>query len=138
VVAVAAGVNHSLAILSTGELVAWGRNASSQLSAMGVSFALAAAAGLGHTLALEEYQLGPAATPTWGLGRVVVQGDDTYTQVSGLPPAAASGGVRSIAAGYYHSLAVNASGGVMAWGQDAEGQSSPPAQLQVSERVIAC
>ena len=90
VVAVAAGAEHSLALLADGRVMAWGQNKSGQL-------------GLGTSSGPEICQVGFVCSKT-------------PVVVPGLSDAVA------VAAGENFSLALLASGTVVAWGNDLYGQ----------------
>ena len=133
VTAIAAGWQHSAALLAGGSVKTWGENYSGQLgngsyngsnapvsvSGLG-SVVTSIAAGDGHTVAL----LADGTVRTWGdnydgqLGNGN-DGDSSNTPVtvSGL-----TGAVTAIAAGDYHTMAVMADGTVMAWGDNGSGQ----------------
>jgi IPT/TIG domain/Regulator of chromosome condensation (RCC1) repeat len=129
-VAIAAGGEHSLALLSTAKVVAWGENADGQLGnsslvssnvpveVVGVNGVLAIAAGGHHSLAL----LNTGKVMAWGenadgqLGNGSLANSDVPVEVSGLS------GVAAIAAGGNHSLALLKTGKVKAWGDNASGQ----------------
>jgi alpha-tubulin suppressor-like RCC1 family protein len=102
--AVSAGLNHSLALLSSGRVVAWGLDDEGQATVpdSAASGVVAIAAGDEHSMALKED------------GSVVVWGDDEDGQ-STVPDIAGSNVVQ-IAAGGYHSLALLSNGRVLAWG----------------------
>ena len=130
-VAVAAGDNFSLALRADGTVVGWGANDRGQLGNGGTGPALAPtpvsgltgvvaiSAGIAHSLALRwdgsEY--------AWGWNEYGQLGTNG-TADSALPIAVATlgSGVAGIAAGGTHSLAVKASGAVLAWGANKEGQ----------------
>lgn len=59
-------------------------------------------------------------------GTVVAWGDDTYGQ-AGVPPDLT--GVVAVAAGQFHTLALNSDGTVVAWGRNDSGQTTVPAGL---------
>lgn len=133
VTAVAAGAEHTLALLADGKVMAWGSNGWGQLGAEEEGFsssvpvevvglggrATAIAAGADHSLALlsngtvmawgdnEHGQLGTGAT---------AEAVEKPTAVRGLT------NVRAIAAGGESSLALLDNGTVMAWGNNESGQ----------------
>ncbi len=133
VTAVAAGAEHTLALLADGKVMAWGANHDGQLGAEEEGFAssvpvevvgltakaTAIAAGAGHSLALlsngtvmawgdnENGQLGTGAT---------AEAVETPAAVRGLT------NVKAIAAGGESSLALLDNGTVMAWGNNESGQ----------------
>jgi alpha-tubulin suppressor-like RCC1 family protein len=140
VVAIAAGAQDSLALLSNGTVVAWGANEYGQLGngatttsptpvqvegvgGTGVlSGAIAIAAGGYHSLAL----LTNGTVAAWGHNASGQLGDGTTTD-SDTPVLVLSGssplsGVEAIAAGELHSLALQSSGRVAAWGDNTHGQ----------------
>jgi alpha-tubulin suppressor-like RCC1 family protein len=128
--ALAAGANHSLALLSDGTVMAWGGNESGQLGdggtaesdvpvrVPGLSEVTAIAAGNEYSLAL----LSDGTVMAWGtndqgqLGDGKLASSDVPVAVSGLS------GVTAIAAGGEHALALLSDGTAMAWGNDEFGQ----------------
>jgi alpha-tubulin suppressor-like RCC1 family protein len=128
--ALAAGSNHSLALLGNGTVMAWGGDESGQLgdggtlesdvpvAVSGLSGVTAIAAGNEYSLALLE----DGTVMAWGDGEMGQLGDgrpkgsDVPVAVSGLT------GVKAIAAGGEHALALLSDGTVMAWGADEYGQ----------------
>jgi alpha-tubulin suppressor-like RCC1 family protein len=127
---VAAGQDHSLAVLKTGSVNAWGDNSEGELGngtttnsttpvvVSGITTATAAAAGREFSLAL----LKSGTVEAWGynascqLGNGTTTSSDVPVAVSGLSEAA------GVSAGVNHSLAVLKNGTVMAWGANASGQ----------------
>jgi alpha-tubulin suppressor-like RCC1 family protein len=130
--AIAAGLNHVLALDTAGGVWAWGQNTSGQVGTGATSTtvltptrmaslprARAIAAGAGHSLVLEE--------PS---GNVWAWGQNNFGQVGGLGtasilvPALVSGmsGATSIVAGHYFSMAILGNGSVKTWGQNTSGQ----------------
>jgi predicted outer membrane repeat protein len=107
--AISAGDNNfSLALLTNGDIAAWGGNQYGQTSVPASAMpAKAIAAGGAHGVALRTD------------GTVVAWGDNQFgqTRVPALstPPL-------SIAAGYFHNLALLPNGSVVAWGLNDEGQ----------------
>jgi alpha-tubulin suppressor-like RCC1 family protein len=125
VVAVAAGVGHSLALRTDGTVWAWGSNIYGQLGlgdtsdrlapvqVIGLTGVIAIAAGGAHSLALRSdgtvWAWGDNQSDQLGPG---IRFDPRLTpvQVYGLT------GVIAIAAGTFHSLALRSDGTVWAWG----------------------
>jgi len=130
VTAIAAGGEHSLALLSNGTVMAWGNNESGQLgtgnfnqsdvpvAVKGLSGVAAISAGSDYSLAL----LKTGTVMAWGedevgqLGDGAVKTTDAPVAVKGLS------GVAAISAGGDHSVALLKTGAVMAWGDDEAGQ----------------
>ena len=129
---VAAGKEHSLALLSNGTVMAWGGNAHGQLgngsttdspvpvavSGLGGKTVTAVSAGGEHSLAL----LSNGTVMAWGdnahgqLGNNSTTDNHVPVAVSGL------GAVTAVSAGGEHSLALLSNATVMAWGDNAHGQ----------------
>jgi len=109
--AIAAGGYHSMALLNSGRVVAWGYNTYGQTNKQStLTNASAIAAGLYHSLALRSN----GTVTAWGSS-----GDGQTT----VPPSATN--IMAIAAGWYHSLALRSNGTVVAWGAGTS-QGSPP------------
>ncbi|MGO8669787.1 MAG: RCC1 domain-containing protein [Capsulimonadaceae bacterium] len=135
VIAVAAGYDHSLALLQNGTVWAWGYNSTGELGngstttsyipvqVTGLSGVTAISAGSGFSLALCSNgtvwgwgsnfwgQLGLGTAGTWDTAP-----HTTPAQVPGLPT------ITAISAGGNHSLAIDSSGNVWAWGFNMFGQ----------------
>jgi alpha-tubulin suppressor-like RCC1 family protein len=112
-VAIAAGVNHCLAVKADGTVVAWGNNGYGQTDVPpDLSNVTAVAGGFAHSLALSSN------------GTVVAWGQNTKGQTD--VPAGLSN-VVAIAAGDSHSLALKSDGLVAAWGNNYYGQGTVPA-----------
>lgn len=127
---VAAGADHTLALLSNGTVEAWGDNAHGQLgngsttsslspvSVSGLSHIVAIAAGTEFSLALEE----GGKVFAWGYGARGRLGDggtaDSHVPVELEIPHEAVG----ISAGPEEAFAVLSSGKVKAWGDNAWGK----------------
>ncbi len=136
-VQLAAGGNHSLAVLADGTVQAWGANDSGQLGtesslassvehdtpapALGITNARQVAAGAGgsHSLA----RLADGTVMAWGNNTSGQLGIGTTSQGE-TPPVAVTGlsDVASVAAGNNHNLALLIDGTVMAWGDNTNGQ----------------
>ena len=122
--AVAAGLNHGLALKNDGTVWGWGANYVGQLGdgtvsnlgypvqASGLSGIIAIAAGWGHSLAVKS----DGTVWAFGLNQYGELGDGTNidrhvaVQVIGLTD------VKAVAAGSYFSLALKNDGTVWAWG----------------------
>jgi hypothetical protein len=139
VIAIAAGEEHSLALLSNHTVVAWGSNDFGQLGngsttgpescpfgacsrtpvpVNGLSEVEAIAAGGNHSLAL----LKNGTVMAWGENTYGELGDGTTTNSDVPVPVSNLRGVTKVAAGREHNLALLGEGSVMAWGNNAEGQ----------------
>jgi alpha-tubulin suppressor-like RCC1 family protein len=135
VTAVAAGFDHSLALTSTGVVLAWGKNRYGQLgdgtmkrSLLPVRVSLptgvqvvAIAAGSYYSLALTS----TGSVLAWGNNAVGELGDGTSGPSSDVPVAVSlppGAPVTAIAAGGGHSLAVTSTGSMVAWGYNAYGE----------------
>ncbi len=115
VTAIAAGADHSLALLSNGTVMAWGEDASGELgdgkiarshqapvAVSGLSGVTAIAAGGQHSLAL----LSNGTVATWGEDKYGELGNGTSGEPSDVPVAVgALGEVKGIVAGGSHDLA---------------------------------
>jgi len=140
IMAIAAGAEFSLALASSGEIFAWGRNQHGQLGdgtttnrsapvAMVQSGALAGrtvmaiAAGTAHGMALTR----DGRVFTWGRNFAGQLGDGTETDRS-TPVAVSTAGVLAgkiltvISGGGNHSLALDNTGRAYAWGYNPSGQ----------------
>ena len=134
ITAIAAGSHHSLALASDGTVWAWGGNFKGQLgigntinssipvqvSALSGNTITAIAAGAGHNLALNNY----GQVWAWGYNYNGQIGDGTANdRYSPVQISALSGKtISAIAAGSSHSLAMNITGQVWAWGNNSQGQ----------------
>ncbi len=109
--AIAGGGYHSMALLNSGRVVAWGYNFYGETNNQStLTNASAIAAGLYHSMALRSN------------GMVTAWGYSGYSQTS-VPSSATN--IIAIAAGWYHSLALRSNGTVVAWGAGASQSSSP-------------
>ncbi|WP_395829727.1 MopE-related protein [Archangium violaceum] len=132
--AIAAGLSHALALDTNGGVWAWGQNTSGQVGTGSTSptvltptqvaslpRARAIAAGVGHSLVIEEQ-----------FGNVWAWGQNNFGQVGGggmgttpiLAPTPVGGvsAATSIAAGHYFSMIIMGNGDVKTWGQNTFGQ----------------
>lgn len=145
--ALAAGGDHTCALLSTGDVKCWGRNGAGQLGLedanargdgpgeMGSNLPAvdlgpgavveAITAGAAHTCAILAGGgvkcWGENASGQLGLGTTENRGDDVHEMGSSLPLVDLGSGdtAVAIAAGAAHTCAVLADGGVKCWGSDA-------------------
>jgi alpha-tubulin suppressor-like RCC1 family protein len=136
IVAVAAGEEHSLALRRDGAVLAWGSNALGQLGLGNSGVAAQAqavvipglvgqaiAAGYDHSLVLLTNGR-VVAFGNNGDGQLGVGLNDTTTRfVPTDVPTLANKGVKQLAGGEFHSLALLESGKVMAWGSSNRGQT---------------
>ena len=113
--AIASGINHSLALKSDGTVAAWGDNRFGQTNIpVGLSNVVAIARGDFHSLALKSD------------GTVAAWGVNNYGQTT-IP--ASLSNVVAIAGGGSHSLALKSDGTVAAWGRNGFGQTTVPGGL---------
>src|SRR5450759_2553757 len=135
VTAIAGGGQHSLALTSAGQVLAWGYNSDGELgngtttnSSTPVAVSLpsgttviAIAGGGQHSLALTS----SGQVLAWGYNEAGQLGNGTTTSQSNTPVAVSlpSGTtVTAIAGGFSHSLALTSTGQVLAWGRNLEGE----------------
>jgi alpha-tubulin suppressor-like RCC1 family protein len=131
VTAIAAGNEHSLALLANGTVRAWGNNRAGQLgngttangkvpvAVSALSNVVAIAAGKEHSTAL----LANGTVMAWGGNEEGQLGGGTKALKSTVPVTVKGlSGVTAIAAGGDFNLARLSNGTVMAWGAGAEGQ----------------
>jgi alpha-tubulin suppressor-like RCC1 family protein len=117
VTAIAAGLHHSLALLSGGTVMAWGEDAAGELGdggiareeetpapVSGLTGATAIAAGGEHSMAL----LSSGNVDTWGEDKFGELGNGTAGEPSDVPVAVTGlGEVKAIAAGASHDVALS-------------------------------
>jgi len=127
---IAAGGDHSCALVALGAVNCWGDDANGQLGdgiqgnpvtsavvVSGLAGATAVVAGWGHTCAL----LTGGAVDCWGQNGNGQLGDGTTTDAS--TPVAVKGltGAKAITAGWGHTCALLGGGSVDCWGYDLDG-----------------
>ncbi len=132
-IAIAAGGDHSCALLSNGTAQCWGLNNFGQLGngtttnsstpvavilSGGLSRATAIAAGSNHTCAL----LSDGTAQCWGYNGYGQLGSGTFTDSNTPVPVNALSGATAIAAGGYHTCALLSDGTGKCWGYNAYGQ----------------
>ena len=144
ITAMAAGGNHSCAIVGSGQVHCWGSNLDGQLGVpspslsafpvelSGVNNAVALAAGTAFTCAL----LADHTVTCWGVN-ASGQAGSAASPTAGPNKVAGLTGARSIAAGADHACALLDGGAVKCWGNNQKGQlgngtvvdSSTPVQV---------
>ncbi|MCP3168481.1 MopE-related protein [Myxococcus qinghaiensis] len=133
--AIAAGVNHTLALDADGQLWAWGFNNAGQVGTgstspsmvltptrvMGVPRAKAIAAGAGHSLIIDE-QFGNVWA--WGQNTFGQTGTGSASSTPVLSPSPVGGvfAATAIAAGHNMAIIIMGNGLVKSWGHNASGQ----------------
>ncbi|MBM4055222.1 MAG: RCC1 repeat- and reductase domain-containing protein [Planctomycetes bacterium] len=132
--AIAAGKNHSLALLPDGSVYAWGSNENGQLGQSFLTESLiplkveelsdtvivAIAAGDDHSLALSE----DGEVYAWGSNKKGQLGDESISDISHTPVSIEElEEIQSIAAGGTFNLALDNDGNVWAWGNNELGQA---------------
>ncbi|XTZ13904.1 Ig-like domain repeat protein [Micromonospora echinospora] len=134
ITAIAAGSAHSLALTSTGTMLAWGYNGYGQLgngtnthSRVPVPVALPAGTRITAIAAGYDHSLGLTSTGTmfaWGHNYRGQLGNGTTTDSNVPVPVALPAGTRitAIAGGSAHSLALTSTGTMFAWGYNGLGQ----------------
>ncbi len=131
---IAAGYWHNLAIKSTNSVVAWGLNVYSQTNVPSGLKAIAVAAGRDHSLALTTN----GTVVGWGINSNYFNSDPSQNEYFGQAdiPLGLSN-VVAIAAGAFHSAALESNGTVICWGYNFYGQTNVPADL-TNAIAIAC
>ena len=140
---IAAGAIHNLAIKSDGTVVAWGDNRFGQIDVpAGLSEVIAITAGAQHSLAVKsdgtiiawgDNSLGQLNVPEIASGSLISTANAKGTINSQFN----AGSVTSIAAGLFHNIISLADGTVVAWGNDADGQTELPEALSGVTEVVA-
>src|SRR5215208_921824 len=129
---VAVGCNHSLAVKEDGTVWAWGFNGAGQLGdgtttdrytpvkVSGLSGIKGIAGGCNHSLALKE----DGTMWAWGANHWGQLGNGSWDRDAHPTPVQVGGitGVKDLAGGWQHSLAVKEDGTAWAWGSNEYGQ----------------
>lgn len=147
VIAIAAGLQHSMALLSDRTVRAWGDNSNGQLgdgtttdrksniAVTGLSNVVAIAAGSLHSLAL----LTDGSVRAWGDNATGQLGDGTTTDRHTNIVVIGVSNVVAIAAGANHSLALRSDGAIYIWGYTnyglSGGFSSTPVIIQPTNHL---
>lgn len=124
--AISAGFSHSLALTTSGVVVAWGDNDAGQLDIPKKSQnnLVAISAGGFHSLGLKKN------------GQIVAWGDNSDGQ-SSIPKNCQAPSFTAVSAGMFHSLALHKSGTVYAWGYNEFGQTYVPLGLTDAIQISA-
>ena len=132
-IAVAAGSDHSLALLADGTIKSWGSDYVGQLGddaalvdqptpvdVVGIDNAIAIAAGDYFSLAL----LSNGTIKSWGTDAYGELGNDAEFSPDQPTPVDVVGidNATTIAAGWKHSLAILSGGAIKSWGRDSSGE----------------
>lgn len=131
ITAIAAGSGYSFALKNDGTVWAWGHgsfgelgngsftNSSVPIQDSSLSGVIAIAGGAIHSLALKS----DGTVWAWGYNNYGQLGNGTYISGTCVPLQDSSlSNVSSIAAGFFHSLAVKNDGTVWAWGSNSYGE----------------
>jgi alpha-tubulin suppressor-like RCC1 family protein len=139
---IAAGVNHTCALTTTGGVYCWGDNGYGQLGNNSISNShvpvqVVGAGGSGFLSGIASITVGDfhtcavsttGAVYCWGLngsgdlGNNSTTNSDVPVQVVGVGGSGLLSGIASIAAGFGHTCAVSTTGGVYCWGYNGDGQ----------------
>jgi len=128
--AIGAGNEHALAVVSGGNVIAWGKNDFSQLGddtypyrigpvfVPGISNAVAVDGGFVHSLALKS----DGTVWAWGSNYDGELGDGTTTKRKTPGPVSGLTNVTAISVGLAHNVALRSDGTVWSWGLNDWGQ----------------
>jgi len=156
VVAVAAGGDHSLALLADGTVVAWGRNDAGQVgdgtlaTPRKLPVVVKNAAGTGSLVRVRSIAAGrrtsyavlsDGTAVAWGLETSGETGDGSIGGSEPLPKTVVTAdgtlsGVQAITAGSSHALALMANGDVYGWGYNQSGQVGDGTSGNKRERAV--
>ena len=130
IVQVSGGYGHSVAVISSGVVYAWGDDEYGQATAPTLTGVWEVAAGIYHSLALKS----DGTVVGWGAGAAgTATGTEPNFGQATPPDFSTNNPAVALAAGGYHSLALRADGTVVAWGNNDAGQTVVPVGL---DRVI--
>ncbi len=132
IVGISAGTNHSLAVTSSGNVLAWGSDFAGQLgdnipkvnkptpvTVSGASNIVAVAGGWFHSLALKA----DGTVLAWGSDTYGELGDGNQINPQGIPVVVENANsIVAIAANLHLSLALKSDGTVQSWGRNNSGQ----------------
>jgi alpha-tubulin suppressor-like RCC1 family protein len=122
VIAVAAGISHSVALHSNGTVMVWGGDSVRRAVPADLTNAIAISAGNWGSLALRT----DGSVASWG------HSIGGYTNA---PPEATN--VVAISAGEFHNLVLRSDGTMVGWGQNVSGESTVPTELTNAVAVAA-
>ena len=148
-IGIAGGDAHTVALKAGGTVWAWGLNANGQLgdgtiidryspvrAGSSLTGVQSVASGGFHSIALKS----DWTVWTWGqndngqLGDATISDSYVPVQVKGAGGTGTLAGVRGIAGGYTHSLALKNDGTVWAWGNNGQGQLGVDSSLEAERR----
>lgn len=144
--AVAAGLQHGLAVSSSGSVLAWGSDSEGQLGQNRLiqRDAPVAVAGLPTMTSLtrgSRHYIGVARDGrvlSWGSNDSGQLGDGSRLNSSAPVPAVGVQGATAVSGGWTHSLAVTADGSVWAWGLGGSvGNSAVPTRVDGLSPVVS-
>jgi alpha-tubulin suppressor-like RCC1 family protein len=128
---VAAGTEHSLALLSNGTVMAWGDNSRGELgdgttTSSAVPVAVPGLTGVTAVAAGDEFSLAVLSggeVMAWGDGGDGQLGNGTFTNIEDVPVRVKGlTGVTAVSAGGQQALALESNGTAEAWGENFDGQ----------------